>query len=313
MNSTKPTRRSTPAFIIIVIFSIIFTGCAAPSTLPAPTDKHETTATESPTPAPRPTLPGDKIDVGGYNLYLDCKGTGSPTVILESGLEGDVVTWKSVHPELAKFTRVCRYDRAGLAHSDYGPMPRDAEMTARDLHTLLAKANIAPPYILVGHSFGGLLIRRFAFDYPDDVAGMIFVDSLNENWWDEALTLLPSPASTDSARLNSFRLYLTDGWRDPSSNFEAMDIPAVVDQVRETGDFGDMPITVLAAGTFDVLNPGLPPELEIALANLFKEEQARLAALSTIGTQVVITDSGHNMPRENPQAIINVIQEMVKP
>jgi pimeloyl-ACP methyl ester carboxylesterase len=113
--------------------------------------------------------------------------------------------------------------------------------------------------------------------------------------------------------LTSFRFYLADGWRDPSGNFEAMDIPAVVDQVRETGDFGDMPITVLAAGTFDVLNPGLPPELEIALANLFKEEQARLAALSTIGTQVVITDSGHNMPRENPQAIINVIQEMVKP
>jgi len=295
--------------IIVSFLCIILVGCAstpvAIPTLPLPA------STETPTPAPRPTLPGDKIDVGGYNLYLDCKGTGSPTVILESGLEGDVVTWKAVHPEVAKFTRVCRYDRAGLAHSDYGPTPRDAELSAQDLHTLLTKANIAPPYILVGHSFGGLLIRRYAFNFPDDVVGMIFVDSLQEDWWDEALTLLPPASSDDPARLASFRLYLTDGWRDPSGNFETMDIPKVVEQVRQTGDFGDMPITVLTAEKFTVLNPGLPPDLEMALANLFHEEQGRLAALSTNGTQTVIQESGHNMPRENPQAIIDAIQKMV--
>jgi pimeloyl-ACP methyl ester carboxylesterase len=90
-----------------------------------------------------------------------------------------------------------------------------------------------------------------------------------------------------------------------------MDIPAVVEQVRETGNFGDMPITVITAGTFDVLNPGLPPDLETALANIFHEEQGRLAALSTKGTQTVIPNSGHNMPRENPQAVIDSIREMV--
>lgn len=315
------SNRATLYYVLhLGVLSLIVTGCggikSTPLTTPKPSETNTAPplveATLTPTPAPRPTLPGDKIDVGGYNLYLDCKGTGSPTVILESGLEGDVVTWKQVHPEVAMFTRVCRYDRAGLAHSDYGPTPRDAEMTAQDLHTLLTKANMAPPYILVGHSFGGLLIRRYAFDYPDAVTGMIFVDSLHENWWDEALTLLPSPASTDSDRLNSFRLYLTDGWRDPSSNFEAMDIPTVVDQVRETGDFGDMPITVLTAATFNVLNPGLPPELETALANLFTEQQSRLAALSTNGTQTIIPDTGHNIPRENPQAVIEAIREMVE-
>ena len=265
----------------------------------------------SPTPPPRPTLAGDKIDVGGYNLYLDCKGTGSTTVILESGLDGDVVTWKDVHPEVATFTRVCRYDRTGLAHSDYGPTPRNAELTAQDLHTLLTKANIAPPYILVGHSFGGLLIRRYAFDFPNEVTGMIFIDSLQEDWWDEALALLPADPTNDSTRLASFRLYLRDGWRDPSNNFEAMDIPAVVEQLRETGGFGDIPITVLTAGNFTVLNPGLPPELETALANLFREEQARLAQLSTNGNQVIIPDTGHNMPRQNPQVIVDAIREMV--
>jgi pimeloyl-ACP methyl ester carboxylesterase len=297
---------------LLAIFSVTFMGCvnsATPKTVEPTTTSPVIASTAS--PVPRPTLPGDKIDVGGYNLYLDCKGTGNPTVILESGLEGDVVTWKTIHPEVAKFTRVCRYDRAGLAHSDYGPTPRDAELIAQDLHVLLAKASIAPPYILVGHSFGGLLIRRYAFDYPNDVAGMIFVDSLQEDWWDESLIILPPVSPNDSARLASFRLYLTDGWRDPSNNFEAMDIPKVVEQVRETDSFGDMPIAVLTAGKFTVLNPGLPSDLETALANLFVEEQSRLAALSTHGTQTIIPDTGHNMPRENPQAIIDAIRIMV--
>jgi pimeloyl-ACP methyl ester carboxylesterase len=296
-------------FTLIAASSIIAFGCGNLNTKPTETI-HAATATTSPTPAPRPTLPGNKIDIGGYNLYIDCKGEGSPTVILESGLEGDVVTWKDVHPEVAKFTRVCRYDRAGLAHSDYGPTPRNAELTAQDLHTLLAKANIAPPYIFVGHSFGGLLIRRYTFDFPDDVTGMIFIDSLQEDWWDEALALLPSDSSNDSARLASFRLYLRDGWRDPSSNYETLDIPAVVEQVRETGNFGDIPITVLTAGRFTVLKPGLPSELETALANLFVEEQSRIAELSSNGTQIIISDTGHNMPRENPQVIINAIKGM---
>ena len=305
----NPERKKNGVLIAVILLFIVFTGCASPAVVNTPIPSP--TGTETPTPAPRPTLPGDKIDVGGYNLYIDCKGTGSPTVILEAGLEGDVVTWKEVHPEMAKFTRVCRYDRAGLAHSDYGPKPRDAELTAQDLHTLLGKANIAPPYIMVGHSFGGLLIRRFAFNFPDEVTGMIFVDSLQEDWWDEALALLPADPATDSARLASFRLYLRDGWRDPSSNFEAMDIPAVVEQVRETDGFGDIPITVLTAGKFTVLNPGLPPDLETALANLFTEEQSRLAKLSTKGIQIIIPDTGHNMPRENPQAVVDAIMQMI--
>jgi pimeloyl-ACP methyl ester carboxylesterase len=275
------------------------------------TQSPEPTLVPSPTAAPRPTLPGDKVDVGGYQLYLYCTGTGSRTVILEAGLEGDDISWKQVQPEVAQFTRVCSYDRAGLAHSDYGPTPRDAEMSATDLHTLLTKADIAPPYVLVGHSFGGLLIRRFASDYPEEVDGLIFVDSLHEDWWEEALALLPPPGPNDSGRLASFRNYLTDGWRDPSSNFEAMDIPAVVEQVRETGDFGDLPIMVMTAGKFTVLNPGLPPDLETALAELFHDLQGRLAELSTVGSQVVVEDSGHNMPRENPQAVVDAIRDMV--
>ena len=294
-------------FTIAWLVCLIVVSCSPMQATQSP----EPIEAPSPTAAPRPTPPGQMADVGGYQLYLYCTGIGSPTVILEAGLEGDDISWKQVQPEVAQFTRVCSYDRAGLAHSDYGPTPRDAEMSATDLHTLLTKADISPPYVLVGHSFGGLLIRRFASDYPEEVDGLIFVDSLHENWWEEALELLPPPSSNDSSRLSSFRNYLTDGWRDPSSNFEAMDIPAVVEQMRETGDFGDLPIIVLTAGKFTVLNPGLPPDVESSLAELFHDLQGRLAELSSAGKRVVVPDSGHNMPRENPQAIVDAIRTML--
>jgi pimeloyl-ACP methyl ester carboxylesterase len=294
-------------FTIAWLVCLIVVACSPKQATQSP----EPILAPSPTVAPRPTPPGQMVDVGGYQLYLYCTGTGSPTVILEAGLEGDDISWKQVQPEVAEFTRVCSYDRAGLAHSDYGPTPRDAEMSAAALHTLLTKRGIAPPYVLVGHSFGGLLIRRFASDYPEEVDGLIFVDSLHEDWWEEALELLPPAGPNDSSRLASFRNYLTDGWRDPSNNFEAMNIPAVVEQVRETGDFGDLPIMVLTAGTFTVLNPGLPPDLEAVLAELFHDLQGRLAELSTVGSQVVVPDSGHNMPRENPQAVVDAIRTML--
>lgn len=305
----KPMKRMRIVCASLIV--LIAAGCAnATPASPAQTAPVIAPVATS-TIVPLPTRPGNKVDVGGYDLYLYCTGAGSPTVILESGLGGDNISWNQVQPGVAKFARVCSYDRAGLANSDYGPVPRNAKLAAADLHTLLANANIAPPYILVGHSFGGLLIRRYAFDYPEEVTGLIFVDSLHENWWEEALTLLPPASSNDSARLASFRGYLTDGWRTPSGNFEAMDIPAVVEQVRETGNFGTTPISVLTAGVFDVLNPGLPRELEQALAALFAEQQSRLAALSTDGTQIVIPESGHDMPREQPQAVVDAIREMI--
>jgi len=295
-----------------LIFLGIFSGGCISSTPTIQATSVIETADFTPTIPPRPTPPGTKYDAGGYNLYIECAGAGITTIIFESGLEGDVVTWKSVFPEVILFTRACRYDRAGLAHSDYGPVPRDAQLIADDLHKLLDAANISPPYILVGHSFGGLLIRRFASEYPDEVTGMVFVDSLGTDWWDDALNLLPPPSDSDSLRLRSFRSYLTEGWRDPSNNFEMMNIPLVIEQVQETDGFGNIPITVLTAERFTVINPGLSTDLESSLAGLFKEEQAQLARLSTNGIQVIVPSTGHNIPLENPMVIVQTIQNMLK-
>lgn len=121
--------------------------------------------------------PGMKIWRGSYNLHIYCTGVGSPTVILESGLGGNYLDWVLVQPEIARFTRVCSYDRAGYGWSGSGPLPRSVSRIATELDVLLRLAGEASPYILTGHSFGGLISQFFASKYHEKVAGMVLVDS----------------------------------------------------------------------------------------------------------------------------------------
>jgi pimeloyl-ACP methyl ester carboxylesterase len=121
--------------------------------------------------------PGQLVDVGGFRLNLYCMGSGSPTVVFDSGWEDWAPAWSTVQPEIARFTRACSYDRAGAGFSDPGPMPRTSVRIARELHTALHRANIAGPYILVGNAFGGDNVRTFADLYMDEVAGLVLDDA----------------------------------------------------------------------------------------------------------------------------------------
>src|SRR5574341_43992 len=121
--------------------------------------------------------PGQLVDVGGYDMYLYCTGKDSPTVILVSGLDDFSIAWSLVQPEIAKTTRVCSYDRAGLGWSEASPTPRTSENMVEELHTLVVNANVAPPYVMVGHSFGGALAQLYIHNYPDDVVGLALVDA----------------------------------------------------------------------------------------------------------------------------------------
>src|SRR5215211_8224249 len=121
--------------------------------------------------------PGKMVDVGGYSLHINCVGQGSPTVVLDAGLGEWSAQWVRVQRELSGSTRVCAYDRAGMGWSERGPEPRDARQISSELHTLLAKAGIEGPYVLVGHSFGGLYARMYAARYPNQVSGVVLVDS----------------------------------------------------------------------------------------------------------------------------------------
>src|SRR5882724_20332 len=121
--------------------------------------------------------PGKLVSVNGFRLNLYCRGSGSPTVVFDSGWEDWAPSWSKVQPEIAKWTRACSYDRAGAGFSDPGPMPRTSVRIAQELRTALHRAGIAGPYILVGHSFGGDNVRTFADLYMRDVAGLVLVDA----------------------------------------------------------------------------------------------------------------------------------------
>jgi pimeloyl-ACP methyl ester carboxylesterase len=131
------------------------------------------------TPPPFPPA-GELVDVGGWRLHLDCTGEArgsQPTVILEAGIGDFSVEWSLVQPEVAEFARVCSYDRAGDGWSELGPHPRTFHQIVYELHTLLEKAGVKPPFVLVGHSYGGWLVRLYALTYPREVAGMVLVEA----------------------------------------------------------------------------------------------------------------------------------------
>jgi len=143
--------------------------------LPASKSAQQSSAVATPTPL------GSLVNVDGHLMHISCSGRGSPTVILEAGTGAFSFDWGLVQPEVAKFTRVCSYDRAGQAWSELGPQPRTIKQKAYELHTLLTNAKVSGPYVLVGHSGGGYIIRQFKTKYPNEVAGMVLAECGHEN------------------------------------------------------------------------------------------------------------------------------------
>jgi pimeloyl-ACP methyl ester carboxylesterase len=125
--------------------------------------------------------PGQLVDVGGHRLHLWCTGDGSPAVILDAGLGGTSAGWGFVQPDVARFTRVCSYDRAGMGYSDSGPSPRTARRIANELADLLTHSGIVGPVVLAGESIAGFNVRVFASDYPEHAAGLVLVDASHED------------------------------------------------------------------------------------------------------------------------------------
>src|SRR5215475_7926265 len=141
------------------------------------------TPAQNATPPPFPP-PGKLVDIGGWRLHLNCTGeprAAQPTVILEAGLGDFSVEWSLVQPGVAKFARVCSYDRAGDGWSELGPHPRTLRQIVYELHTLLDRAGVKPPLALVGHSYGGWLVRLYASTYPTEVAGLALVEAGADN------------------------------------------------------------------------------------------------------------------------------------
>ncbi|HEX9579572.1 MAG TPA: alpha/beta hydrolase [Gemmatimonadales bacterium] len=127
--------------------------------------------------------PGKLVDVGGYRLHLDCRGSASPTVVIDVGAGAWSIFFTHIQEEIAAEARVCTYDRAGMGWSDPSPLPRTRERMVQELHALLRRSDVPAPYVLVGHSLGGLNVRAFATQHPDEVAGVVLVESAHEDQW----------------------------------------------------------------------------------------------------------------------------------
>ncbi len=148
--------------------------------------------------------PGEMVDIGGYRLHIQTMGVGDgPTIVLDMGIGGNLLYWSLVQSEVAKFAKVVSYDRAGIGWSDTSPLPRTGENIVKELRSLLHNAKIPGPYILVGHSFAGVNARLYANKYPDEVAGIVLVDSSHEDQLED----LPKPTDFLSNLLDAPRIY----------------------------------------------------------------------------------------------------------
>lgn len=254
------------------------------------------------------------VDIGGRTLRYMCAGEGTPTVLIEPGGGVSLETvfslqkpigWANVFPEVKKVTRTCVYDRAGLGRSDKAPLPRTSLDVAKDLYVLLEKAQIAPPYVLVGQSFGGMNVRMFASLHPNTIAGMVLVDSSHPDSYPEMAKVLPPPSPNESPFLK--------GWRqgpDLSKSREWVDLKANADLVRGTGGIGDKPLIVLTASP-DWNDPFAPDDLEPLIDAVHQRLQAGLLALSTNSKQIVATKAGHVIQAEEPQLVVDAILDVV--
>lgn len=254
---------------------------------------------------------GQRIDVGGYRLYLENAGVGSPTVIFESGMECGADSLANLAAAVQHFTRTVIYDRASLGQSDPAPTPRTAQDIVNDLRKLLTQAQIAGPYLLVGHSLAGLPVRLFAHQYPQAVAGLVLLDVVHPDQWLRELQLLPSPASDEPAALTRARDTCAAEWTDPFHNAEGIDIVASAAQVRAAGHLGQLPVVVITAGK-DEWEADFPPAIAHASAANWLAMQKELVALSDNGTHIIATESDHSIQDCQPELVVNVIRQLVE-
>ena len=237
------------------------------------------------------------VDIGGgVSLHFHCMGHGEPTVMMEAGMGGSGTVWQMVQPELAQTTRVCVYDRAGAGYSDTPPKPRAVAQIVGELHVLLGKASITGPYVLVGHSMGGLYVRLYASHFPDEVAGIVLVDSSTEDQDTRMWSLLPpSSLQDDDSREGVTR---------------AAQRAAMAELRAANRSLGDKPLVVLTAGRQEAA-PDVPSDTTAKLDRVWQELQAELPRFSTNSVQVVAPGSGHFIQFDAPKLVIAGVREII--
>jgi pimeloyl-ACP methyl ester carboxylesterase len=317
--STAPSRRRRRFLVPGVAIAVALVGgaCASGSS------RATTAATirRADTTAPQPDIAGTFDVGGGRRMYMQCSGQGSPTVVLISGggVAGDV--WDSalgkqptVYPTITKATRVCAYDRPGTtravagggnSRSDPVPQPVTPSRSAADLHALLAAAGQTGPFVLAAHSYGGLVARYFAHEYPTDVAAMVLIDSFSPEireampkdlwpWW---IVWNTTPASV----------------LEDYPEYERVDFDNALDEVAANRSIRPMPLVVLTADAPypAPTNPGIPANINVATRQAQDVSQRQVAQLVRGAEHITETHSGHDIMLDNPVLVSDSILGVV--
>jgi len=283
--------------------------------------------------------PGQLVDVGGYRLHIYCIGEGSPTVVLDSGLGDSWLPWYKVQPPIARFTRVCSYDRGGLGWSDPSPHPRTSKAIAEELHTLLQRAGVAGPFVLAGHSFGGMNVRMYARLFPTEVAGVVLVDSVHpdqvrrrspEDMKAIAAFLRVLGLKADTIPFGISRLMQWCGygpaeirpmlrtvecrwgpWQEHVAEEGSFEESA--EGARRAGPLGNIPLVVLSHDPDKLYPvPGRSPRSAKEMNPQWEELQSELAQLSTDSSRVIATGSGHYIQYDRPDLVIEAAKKLVE-
>jgi pimeloyl-ACP methyl ester carboxylesterase len=259
-------------------------------------------AAKSPRAAPVTIGPGRIVDIGGGRaLYLQCVGSGSPTVVLEAGFGADTFQWQDVQPQLGRSTRTCAYDRAGFGRSIARPGVYDARDDIDDLQRLLDAARIDPPYVLVGHSYGGVLARVFAELHLTETAGLVLIETMGRDGRRRQLAIWPESQAPELRRGLA------------TSEMGGVDLAAGEALASRIRTLGDTPLAIITAGRQDNF-PRTPARLGRALKRLWDTMQDELGGLSENSVHVVALDSNHDVPSSHsgqPSVVIRAVQAVV--
>jgi len=270
---------------------------------------------------------GNLIDIGGFKLHAQKFGEGNTTIVFDAGMGDGLLAWNKVIPDISMVAKVFAYDRAGLGWSEKSPNSRTSSQIVEELYLLLEKANVEGPLILVGHSFGGLNMQLFAKKYPDDVVGLILVDSANENEKDKLpqaslLRKVIFKTGMWAAPIGVPRLYLS--LNNPEEHAlkstikhqytsldESTNYTESLNFLKKTKkDFGQLPLTVIARNSPSAI---LEKNKKKSLRNIeWAKLQEELAQRSSNSELIFSENKQHSIHRSQPEVVIKAIKEMIE-
>jgi pimeloyl-ACP methyl ester carboxylesterase len=288
---------------------------------------------------------GELVDIGGFRLHHNCIGQGTSTVVMDAGGGAPSITWGLVPSEISKFTRVCTYDRAGLGWSDPNPqISRTSQQSVDELHSLLTEAGIKPPYILVGHSLGGVNMRLYASQYPEDVVGLVLVDSSHENqmtsklwkqtkmlsWLYQVLRVVSQvgvlrligemnllPIVEDIKReihkyplavqtlFDTFKSFCYRPDYWATASSELANIKKSFEEVRSVTSLGSLPLIVLSQGSKN-------SKMSDVRFQQWASLQLDLTKLSSNSQHIIAENSGHFVQLDRPDLVISAVQKLIE-